>query len=451
MSLALSYAASSHVGLLRTGNEDSGYSGPRLLAVADGMGGHAAGEVASAVTIARIAALDEDAPGGDLLAALSEAATEANGTLREMVAANTSLNGMGTTLTALLFSEARIGVLHIGDSRCYLLRDGELTQITRDDTLVQSLIDEGRITPEEANTHPQRSLITRALDGRTDVDFDLSVREARAGDRYLLCTDGLTGPVGRLATLHEALSADTPGDAVQRLVELALRGGGPDNVTVVVADVLEGAQADPPLVIGAAADPASAGPTVPLDTGAAGRAAAVTAPTAAVPDKTGETEEADSDENSGSSRTRRRIVLGAVSVVVLLALTAAGGYAFLRTQWYVGERNGEVTVFRGVPGSILGIELHEAQNPGTGILLAQLDEISRDSVEGDYEAANEADAREFVAQLRAQVAVTPPSPSPPSPSPPSRTAPRTSPLPGPTPSTIGGAPPSLRATPPAPR
>ena len=195
MTLALRYAAMSHVGLLRPGNEDSLYAGPRLLAVADGMGGHAAGEVASAVAIAAVAALDEDAPGADLLSALRSAAIGANGHLRDMVAGDAALDGMGTTLTTLLFTGSRLGVLHIGDSRCYLLRQGSLTQITHDDTLVQSLVDDGRITPEEASSHPQRNMILRALDGREDVEFDLSVREARAGDRYLLCSDGLTGPV----------------------------------------------------------------------------------------------------------------------------------------------------------------------------------------------------------------------------------------------------------------
>ncbi|MDP9221096.1 MAG: protein phosphatase 2C domain-containing protein, partial [Actinomycetota bacterium] len=189
MSLTLRYAARSDVGLLRDGNEDSLYAGPRLLAVADGMGGHAAGEVASAVTIAALAPLDEDVPGADLLAALRTGVESANSQLREMVSADPALEGMGTTLTALLWAGARLGLVHVGDSRAYLLRDGELHQITHDHTLVQTLIDQGRIRPEEADAHPQRSMLTRVLDGRGDTAADLSVREARAGDRYLLCTD----------------------------------------------------------------------------------------------------------------------------------------------------------------------------------------------------------------------------------------------------------------------
>ncbi len=210
MTLALRYAARSHTGLLRTGNEDSAYAGPRLLAVADGMGGHAAGEVASAVTIATLAPLDDDVPGADLLDALRSSALSANDHLQQMVSGDPALEGMGTTLVALLFAGGRLGLLHVGDSRCYLLRDGALTQITHDHTLVQTLVDDGRISEEEASTHPQRSLITRALDGRGEVELDLSVREARPGDRYLLCTDGLTGPVGRTETLLESLQDPDP-------------------------------------------------------------------------------------------------------------------------------------------------------------------------------------------------------------------------------------------------
>jgi serine/threonine protein phosphatase PrpC len=166
--MRLRYGVRSHPGLLRTSNEDSVYAGPRLLAVADGMGGHAAGEVASAVAIATIAPLDADVPGSDLTAALRESARTANAHLRDMVAGDPELAGMGTTLDALLFNGNRLGLLHIGDSRVYLLRDDELTQVTHDHTFVQSLIDSGRISEEEASTHPQRSVITKVLDGHDD-------------------------------------------------------------------------------------------------------------------------------------------------------------------------------------------------------------------------------------------------------------------------------------------
>ena len=195
MTLVLRYAVRSDVGLLREGNEDSAYAGPRLLAVADGMGGHAAGEVASSLTIASMAKLDSEPPGGDMLAELSSAVAAANARLQEMIVANPAVEGMGTTLTALFWSDGHAAVCHIGDSRGYLLREGELYQITHDHTLVQSLVDEGRISADDVSTHPQRSLLLRALDGRSVAEPDLSVHDGQVGDRYLLCSDGLSGVV----------------------------------------------------------------------------------------------------------------------------------------------------------------------------------------------------------------------------------------------------------------
>ncbi len=258
MTLALRYAVRSDVGLLREGNEDSAYAGPCLLAIADGMGGHAAGEVASAVAISALASLDHE-PAGDLLDPLAEAVAEANITLHEMSVADPSVEGMGTTLTAMLWQGSHVALCHIGDSRAYMLRDGELFQITRDHTLVQSLVDEGRLTPQAAASHPQRSLLLRALDGRTEADPDLSIREARFGDRYLLCSDGLSDVVTD-QTLHKTLQTVTdPDDAVMQLIELAIRSGGPDNITCIVADVVDtGTGPVPPsrtpIVVGAASN-----------------------------------------------------------------------------------------------------------------------------------------------------------------------------------------------------
>lgn len=179
-----------------------------------------------------------------------------------MVEQDPQLEGMGCTLTALLWTGERMGLVHVGDSRAYLLRDGSLSQITQDHTWVQRLVDEGRITPEEAETHPQRSLLMRALDGRGQVEPDLSIREVRAGDRYLICSDGLSGPVSH-QTLEETLgSFYAPEQTIQELIQLALRGGGPDNITCVVADVIEVGATDTfsgqftavPVVVGAVAE-----------------------------------------------------------------------------------------------------------------------------------------------------------------------------------------------------
>ncbi|REE97360.1 Stp1/IreP family PP2C-type Ser/Thr phosphatase [Thermomonospora umbrina] len=261
MSIGIRYAARSDVGMLREGNEDSAYAGAHLLAVADGMGGHVGGEIASAAAIGELRKLDTDLPANDLLAALEHTVKAANEKLHRIVESDPALQGMGTTLTAMLWSGSQVALVHIGDSRAYLLRDGSLFQITHDHTLVQSLVDEGRISPDEAASHPQRSLLLRALDGRGEVDPDLSLREAKVGDRYLLCSDGLSGVV-TAETIFQVLSEyHDPEQAVRQLIDLANRGGGPDNITCVVADVIElapGAGRVPPgaapLAVGAAAN-----------------------------------------------------------------------------------------------------------------------------------------------------------------------------------------------------
>ena len=222
MTFSLRFVARSDVGLIREGNEDSGYAGPSLLAVADGMGGHAAGEVASSVVLATLATLEDDVPSTELLDALATAVNQANDAINEMAEKHPQLDGMGTTLTAMLWSGRRVGLVHVGDSRAYLLRDGVLIQITHDHTFVQQLQDEGRITAAEAAVHPQRSLLLRALDGRSNPEPDLSVREVHPGDRYLLCSDGLSGVVPD-SELQVAMTGTTLDECAETLIQLALR------------------------------------------------------------------------------------------------------------------------------------------------------------------------------------------------------------------------------------
>jgi protein phosphatase len=254
----LRYAARSDVGLVRQGNEDSGYAGPRLLLVADGMGGHAAGELASAIAVATVANLDlDDVDQSEVLASLASSIDDVGTTISETIALETDLTGMGTTVTGMYWLGGRIAIVHVGDSRAYLLRDGELHQLTHDHTFVQTLVDSGRITEDEAAVHPRRSLLMRALDGLNPVEADLSVREARVGDRYMICTDGLSGVV-RDSELAWILGTGDPTGCVTRLVDTALERGAPDNVTVVVADVVEGDVAPfggVPVVVGAAGEP----------------------------------------------------------------------------------------------------------------------------------------------------------------------------------------------------
>ncbi|MGI5328117.1 PP2C family protein-serine/threonine phosphatase [Actinomadura nitritigenes] len=256
--LSLRYAAGTDIGRRRRRNEDSALAGPSLLAVADGMGGHPHGDVASAAAVTALT--EPPAPGdtapGDPAAALAAAVSRAAARLEEMAAADPELREMGTTLTALAWDGAGFDVAHIGDSRAYLLRGGDLFQITRDHTMVQTLVDGGRLTPDQAANHPHASTLLRALQPGGDQHPDLFRQDAAPGDRYLLCSDGLSGFVPAGAIRDALTGAARPEDAVARLIALADAAGGPDNITCVVADV-SGAAADPahqePLLLGAAA------------------------------------------------------------------------------------------------------------------------------------------------------------------------------------------------------
>ncbi|HEV7755643.1 MAG TPA: PP2C family serine/threonine-protein phosphatase [Mycobacteriales bacterium] len=402
MSLTLRYAARSDRGLIREGNEDSVYAGPRLLAVADGMGGMAAGEVASNIVVAALAPLDEDVSGSDLIDALKDSISAANQQLRDAVEANPALEGMGTTLTAMLFGGARIGLVHVGDSRAYVLRDGELTQITRDDTYVQMLVDEGRITPDEATTHPQRSLLTRALDGR-DIDPEFSVREARVGDRYLLCSDGLSGVVSP-ETMAEALSLAEPREAADRLIALALRGGGPDNITCIVADIVDAEKGDDaPVVGGAAARDRGRASSASADS-AAGRAALAR--------NTGEVEPDEDDDDPEPPPHRVRTAVLALLALALVAGTGYLGWQYTQSQYYVGKtEDGYVAVFRGVRGSIGGVHLSDVAQRSE-LRMNELQPVVRRQVLQGIPAESRTDANHIVRRLQDQRRECTPAASP---------------------------------------
>jgi protein phosphatase len=331
----------SDVGLVRDGNEDASYAGARLLVVADGVGGSVAGEIASNIAITALAPLDRDDNITDPQQALRDATRKANRELRSAIQADPSLAGMGTTLTALLWSGDTLALAQLGDSRGYLLRDGVLTQITRDQTLVQSLVDEGQITPEEALTHPRRSWILRALDGRDESDPDVELLTVQPGDRYLLCSDGLSDYVDADA-IAEALGQGEPQQASESLVDLALRAGAPDNVTCVVADPVDAPPSDPQPLLGGAA---TATPRIPT---------AADAPVAAEPAAT------DIGRHAVERDRRRigaRLAIVAGIVVVLIVGAIVGTLVYIHHQWYVGQSAGKVTIYQGVKGKALGYDL----------------------------------------------------------------------------------------------
>jgi len=441
MSLHLRYAARSDVGLIREGNEDSGYAGPALLMVADGMGGHAAGELASAIAVATVADLDVHPPAtGEVLSSLGDAIADVGAEISGVITADPDLTGMGTTVTGIYWLGDRIAVVHVGDSRAYLLRDGELSQITHDHTYVQTLVDAGRITEEEAMIHPRRSLLMRALDGMNPVEADLSLREARDADRYMLCTDGLSGVVSN-DEIAAILASGDPTGGVTRLVDLALERGAPDNVTVVIADVVEIPDASPdipviadtfaPVVVGAAGEPrvrmrlptvrfpddaqpdpdrpdapepvVGGPPTEPqplID-------AEIMVPAALAAQQKSAAEQA----TRARRKSRRRPWVIAGAVVLVGAILVAAGFmiarSWLSSQWFVAVNGsagtGTVGVYRGVQGSLLGVHLSTLWSD-SGLQVGTLPYFDQELVSKTIPAADEVDAQRIVTELQTRAA-----------------------------------------------
>ena len=250
-------SARSAIGLVRQGNEDSGFVSPQLIAVADGMGGHAAGEVASRIAVEVLQSLvpslisteiDEDSVEDLLMHSLHSIDSEISVVTDE----DTDKRGMGTTLTALLIRDKYISLLHVGDSRCYRLRGNTLEQLSNDHTVIQELLDQGAISQAEAVEHPQRSMLTQALRGDGDVTPVLQMYEIKKGDRYLLCSDGLSGVLTE-KEIKIGLKKSDKDEAVKFLVDATYVNGAPDNVTVLIADISDEAKTTPSF-IGAAHD-----------------------------------------------------------------------------------------------------------------------------------------------------------------------------------------------------
>ncbi len=411
-SLTLRYVALTDTGLRRSNNQDSGYASGRLIAVADGMGGAAAGDLASAETMNIIRQLDRQLDDVDPLSALEKAVRTANQHLGELVTADPAVEGMGTTLEAMLWDGQRFATAHIGDSRSYLYRDGTLTQISSDHTFVQSLVDEGKLSPEEARGHPHRSLLLRVMLGRDDNEPDLDHVEGRLGDRFLLCSDGLTDMVDD-PEIAEAMGAETIDMAATELVRLALEGGGFDNVTVVIGELVDSSEElDQHL---------SSSDGQPQLVGAAAGGARQRTGHEAGHDEAGQADDApvavDPEELRYAPRppSRWRWIRRTMALVLVIGALVGGGiigYQWTQGQYFVSAHEGQVTVFRGVQADIPGISLQHVENV-TEIGLDSLPEFRRQQVTAGIEASSRADADRIVAELDDSVIEKPsPEPSP---------------------------------------
>ena len=431
MTLSLRYAALSDVGRVRKDNQDSGYASERLLVIADGVGGAARGDLASSTAVQILRRLDAPPP-EDLLEALAGSIHRAHDRIAELVDEDPELEGTSTTVTAALFDGNRVGIGHIGDSRGYLLRDGEISQLTKDHTFVQSLIDEGRITEEESRVHPHRNLILRAVDGVHETDPDLFLIELAPGDRILLCSDGCSGVLDD-ARLADILGSGSVDYATVELVRASLDSGSTDNITCVVADVVEAtapvdsdtmaATATGPMLVGAAAEQ-------PRKAGAAsksffrGHRGGDTGELEPVP---GDDQAVDPEELRYAPReprhfgwVRRIAVLVVVSVVLALLGTAA--YRWSQNQYYVAANAEDVAIYQGLQADVPGLNLTSVYEE-TRVDLASLPEFRAEQVREGIAANDLADARDIVSRLDELVreCAPPPSPSPsPTPSPSAR-------------------------------
>jgi serine/threonine protein phosphatase PrpC len=405
-------AAVSHVGKIRSNNQDSGYAGRHLFIVADGMGGHAGGDVASAIATKRLAEADTDyAVAEDAEQALRSAMIAANSLLAETVFEHSELTGMGTTVSGILRVGDQIALAHIGDSRIYRFRDGELEQVTADHTFVQRLVDSGRITAEEAAVHPRRSVLMRVL-GDVDAapEIDTKILDTQPGDRWLLCSDGLSSYVteDRLGAILG--SVRSPQDAADRMVKESLDHGAPDNVTVVIADI-GGADAvadivEPAGFVGSAAVPL-------MFDGAEDERRPIRLPTLLLhPLKSTPPEDAHFEpereefleqliEEDRRRANRRRITWLVVVAVAIAAIVAAVAlaYQWTQTHYYVGVADdGTVAIFQGVQQNIGPIPLSHVEQ-SSEVQVEDLPTFERQQVEATINADNLRDAHDILDRL----------------------------------------------------
>jgi serine/threonine protein phosphatase PrpC len=417
----LQYAAISDVGRVRKDNQDSGYAGPWLLSVCDGVGGAARGDLASSTAIGQLRRLDQpptddhdaDHDAQHRLELVAGALHRASDKIGDLVDEEPSLSGTSTTATVALFDGERLAMGHVGDSRAYLYRSQEISQLTSDHTFVQSLIDEGRISEEDARTHPHRNLILKALDGVHDVDPDLFVVELAESDRILLCSDGATGSLDN-HRLADILSTGSPDFAAVELVRASLEAGSTDNVTCIVADVVPATEGTPPsvpVVVGSAAEMRRrprAGTSF-FRGHRAGDTGEMEPVAAEIPDDLppGVPFAIDTDPEAARYAPRPprrhpwlRRGLAALGLVGIAWMAGAGAWSWSQHQYYVGEQNGVVTIFRGVQADVPGIDLSHPYET-TNVKVDQLDPFTAHSVQSGIGVGSLSEAERTVQHLAA--------------------------------------------------
>jgi len=398
-------AAASHVGRIRASNQDSGYAGTHLFMVADGMGGHAGGDVASSLATQAVTAVADERFDSITVAqdALVEAVKNSAQELSDAVRSHPDLQGMGTTVSALIRYDDKVVIAHIGDSRIYLFRKKKLEQITTDHTFVQKLVETGRITAEEATVHPRRNVLMRVLgDFDTNPDVDTVILETEPGDRWILCSDGLCGYVSDDAVAQILRETPDAAEASNRLVEAALDRGAPDNVTVVIAGVNETnvSAASRPILVGAAAEPLifdTVTKRIPAIAGRLGSGAGLgEAETFATPDFL---ETIIAEDKERAARRRRRWAAYLAIPITLIAGFALWGYFWTQSQFYVGADGNTVVIYRGVAGEIAGLNLNSIEQE-TDIRVTQLPQYLQHAVENNIPVGSYNAAVEVVSRIR---------------------------------------------------
>jgi protein phosphatase len=364
----LPYAGGTDVGLVRSDNEDAYLVNPPLLAVADGLGGHLAGEVASSIAVETLLA---DAPRSADAKALARAVRTANAAVIEAADSGRGRFGMGTTLTAAMIDGTRIVLAHVGDSRAYLLHFGALAQVTHDHSMVADMVRNGTLTAEEARVHPNRSVITRALGSDPNLLVDTYEIEAAPGDRLLLCSDGLTGMVDDPEIERILSTATSAEEAVDRLIEGARDAGGQDNITVVVAQIGDAARH--------VSHAHREGQPI-RESGPAPRAS--------------------------SARAWGARVLWLLVLLGIVAGATYGAYSYARVQAFVIDEGGRVAVYRGVPGTIGSVELRWREEL-TNVPVAALDPVTATRLGDGIRVEGIAAAYDLVARYRLETGVSP--------------------------------------------